>query len=82
MDNKLNNDFQTAFEAYLANSLDGLYNKRNLEFEITMLVPNSSHIKWSYEWQPNITVPTRFLTEDGLIKGKTSDYGMRNDDVI
>ncbi|MCJ8351184.1 toxin VasX [Moritella sp.] len=82
VDNKLNNDFQTAFEAYLANSLDGLYNKRNLEFEITMLVPNSSHIKWSYEWQPNITVPTRFLTEDGIIKGETSYFGMRNDDII
>jgi len=82
VDNKLNNDFQMAFDAYLANAADHLYNKGNLEFEITMLVPNSSHIKWSYEWQPNITVPTRFLTEDGIIKGKTSDFGMRNDDVI
>ncbi|EDM65984.1 hypothetical protein PE36_12152 [Moritella sp. PE36] len=82
VDNKLNSDFQTTFEAYLANVGGGIYNKGNLEFEITMLVPNSSHLKWSYEWQPNITVPTRFLTEDGLIKGKTSDYGMRNDDVI
>ncbi|QUM89446.1 hypothetical protein HWV03_11870 [Moritella sp. 36] len=82
VDNKLNSDFQTAFDAYLANAADHLYNKGNLEFEITMLVPNSSHIKWSYEWQPNITVPTRFLTEDGIIMGKTSDFGMRNDDVI
>ena len=82
VDHKLNSDFQTAFEAYLDNEADALYNKGNLEFEITMLVPNSSHLKWSYEWQPNITVPTRFLTEDGIIKRQISDYGMRNDDII